>query len=85
MMFTAYSAVQIIEESDSDEEHFGNDSVHDEEVADKVNENFQCVMCSKAFLHEDNLKVHIKSHLGSTAQLQGCHPCRRYENNLMLS
>ena len=58
--------VEVIEESDSDNEHDPREEQRNE-----------CLMCGKAFKHADNLQVHIQSHLGSGDRLNQCAKCRK--------
>ena len=37
----------------------------------------KCIMCSKVFMHAENLRIHIQSHLGAKAQLRSCQRCRK--------
>ena len=49
----------------------------DSESEEVEEEKHGCVMCSKAFLTAEDLRIHIQSHLGATAQLRSCQRCQK--------
>ena len=61
--FTDYAVVEVTGESDDSEEE--SEAEHG------------CVMCSRAFQTADDLRIHIQSHLGATAQLRSCQRCKK--------
>ena len=61
-----YAVVEVGCDSDSEA---GEDNDDEEEQ--------KCIMCSKVFLHAENLRIHIQSHLGAKAQLRSCQRCKK--------
>ena len=62
-MFSDYAVVEVTGESDDSDEECEADHV--------------CVMCSRAFQNNEDLRIHIQSHLGATAQLRSCQRCKK--------
>ena len=74
-----------VEAASSDDEDSGEgvDAVVDDDDESEAPSattapSIKCVMCGKQFVHQANLRQHLKVHLGAKAQLQSCQPCDRY-------
>jgi hypothetical protein len=87
-----YSVVDVVEDSDSEEEEHDFDisaiGVEESDSQPPASQPpasqppdssvFRCIMCEKEFRHAGNLNVHLQTHLGTTAKLMGCLMCKRY-------
>merc|ERR1711962_189531 len=70
-------AVVEVECDDSDSEAENGDSGSDSQQQGQHGSHHKCIMCSKVFMHAENLRTHIQSHLGAKAQLRSCQRCRK--------
>jgi len=69
-----YAVVEVeCDDSDSD----GDYSEGSDSQAGQHGSQHKCIMCSKVFMHAENLRIHIQSHLGAKAQLRSCQRCRK--------
>lgn len=66
LSFSDYAVVEVTGDSDDSES----------EEAEQEDQH-QCVMCSKAFQSAEDLRIHIQTHLGATAQLRSCQRCKK--------
>ncbi|TRY62195.1 hypothetical protein TCAL_02111 [Tigriopus californicus] len=85
------SSVEVLDDEDDEEDEDGlEDHLKDDAhrpSSHPINESSAikpecpsdsiCVMCGKNFKHEDNLRVHLRSHLGLKAVLPNCQICTR--------
>merc|ERR1712083_335258 len=70
-------AVVEVECDDSDSDFDLGDSGSDSQKTDQHGFQHKCIMCSKVFMHAENLRTHIQSHLGAKAQLRSCQRCKK--------
>ena len=75
--------VEAASSDDDDDSGGGVDAVVDDDDESEAPSattapSIKCVMCGKQFVHQANLRQHLKVHLGAKAQLQSCQPCDRY-------
>jgi hypothetical protein len=70
-------AVVEVECDDSDSDADNGDSSSDNQQPGQHGSQHKCIMCSKVFMHAENLRTHIQSHLGAKAQLRSCQRCRK--------
>ena len=66
------------QEPKTDVKPLGSEASQKAPAAAASSGHIKCVMCGKQFVHQANLRMHLKVHLGAKAQLKSCQACDRY-------